>query len=73
LIDNGVPVGFQARLLELAGHGGSVTLRTFRDVASAHRMTFSGERAEELQVEADRIRIELSGHEWLQLDARWLQ
>jgi hypothetical protein len=71
LIEDGAPIGFHARLLERAGHGGSVTLRTFRDIGSAHRLTLSGQRAEELPVEADRIRVELSAHEWTQIEARW--
>jgi hypothetical protein len=71
LLEAGEPIGFQARLLESAGHGGSVTLRTFRDFTSAHRLTLAGERAEELPVEGDRVRFEMSGHEWLQLEARW--
>jgi alpha-mannosidase len=71
LIEAGEPIGFQARLLERAGHGGSVNLRTFRDVASAHRLTLAGQRAEELSVEGDRIGIEMSGHEWVQVEARW--
>jgi alpha-mannosidase len=73
LVEDGRVNGFQVRLLEFGGHGGSVTLRTFRDVASAQRMTLAGERAEELPVEGDRIRIEISAHEWLQLEARWTQ
>jgi alpha-mannosidase len=71
LLEEGRVVGFQVRLLELAGHGGSVTMRTFRDVASAQRITLAGERAEELPVDGDRIRIEISAHEWLQLEATW--
>jgi hypothetical protein len=71
LIEDGPPIGFRARLLEHAGHGSSVTLRTFRDVSSAHRLTLAGERAEELPIEGDRIRIEMSGHEWVQLEATW--
>ncbi|MEX2138393.1 MAG: hypothetical protein WD894_03980 [Pirellulales bacterium] len=72
-VEDGRVIGFQVRLLESGGHGGSVTLRTFRDVASAQRVTLAGERAEELPVEGDRIRIEISAHEWLQLEARWKQ
>jgi hypothetical protein len=73
LIEDDRVVGFQVRLLELGGHGGSVTLRTFRDVASAERVTLAGDRAEELPVEGDRIRIEIAGHEWLQVEVRWRQ
>jgi alpha-mannosidase len=71
LVEEGRVVGFSTRLLELAGHGGSVTLRTYRDVAFAHRTTLTGERAEELPVDGDRIRTEMSGHEWVQLEVRW--
>jgi alpha-mannosidase len=71
LMAGNTPIGFKARLLESAGHGGSVTLRTFRDVSSAHRLTLAGERAEELPVDGDRFRIEISGHEWMQFEARW--
>jgi alpha-mannosidase len=69
--ENGTAIGFRARLLERAGHGSGVNMRTFCDISSAHRLTLSGDRAEELPVEGDRIHIEMSGHEWLQLEARW--
>jgi alpha-mannosidase len=71
VVEAGTPVGFRARLVERAGHGGSVTLRTFRDISSAHRLTLAGERVEELPVEADRVRVEISGHEWVQVEAIW--
>jgi hypothetical protein len=71
LVEDGRIVGFQVRLLELAGHGGSVTLRTYRDVATAQRVTLDGQSAEDLTVDGDRIRIDISAHEWLQLEARW--
>ena len=70
-MEAGAVIGFQVRLLECAGHGGSVTLRTFRDVAAAHRVTFAGVSVEELLVEGDRIRVELSANEFMQLQARW--
>jgi hypothetical protein len=71
VMEAGAPIGFRVRLLERAGHGGSVTLRTFRDLGSAHRLTLAGERVEELPVEADRVRVEISGHEWVQVEATW--
>jgi hypothetical protein len=40
-------------------------------VAAAHRLTFAGERVEELPVEGDRIRIEMGAYEWLEVEGRW--
>jgi alpha-mannosidase len=71
LIDAGRVVGFRARLLELGGQGVSAHLRCFRAVSSARRVDFLGEQIEQLSVEADRIRIDLGSHEFLEIEARW--
>jgi alpha-mannosidase len=71
LVEEGAVVGFRVRLLELAGRGASLSLRTYRDVASACRITLSGETAEDLPVQGDRIQIEIGAFEWLELEARW--
>ena len=63
--------GFRARLLELAGRGTSVTLRTFRNVARARHIDLRGDPAENLSVEEDRIRFDLSAHELFELEANW--
>jgi alpha-mannosidase len=71
LIESGNVVGFRTRLLELGGHGVSAHLRCFRTVASARRIDFLGEQIEQLSVEADRIRIDLGSHEFVEIEARW--
>jgi alpha-mannosidase len=71
LVENDAVVGFRVRLLELGGRGTRVTLRTFRDVAAARRLTLVGDGTEELSADGNRIQFEIGGHEWLELEARW--
>ncbi len=71
LVDGGQVVGFRARLLEMAGMGVSAHLRSFRTVSSARRVDFLGEQIEELQVDGDRVRIDLGSHEFVEIESRW--
>jgi alpha-mannosidase len=71
LVEGKAVVGFRARLLEMAGQGVSAHLRSFRTVSSARRVDFLGEQIEELQVDGDRIRIDLGSHELVEIEARW--
>ncbi len=71
IVDGKTVVGFRARLLEMAGQGVSAHLRSFRTVSSARRVDFLGEQIEELQVDGDRIRIDLGSHEFVEIEARW--
>lgn len=64
-------VGFRIRCLEVAGRGGSVTLRCFREVAEARRTDLLGEPAEQLSTDGDSVRFDLGAHEWMQLEVRW--
>jgi alpha-mannosidase len=73
LVEGKRVAGFCLRLLECAGHGGAVSLRALRGIASARRTNFLGEPAEDLPVEGDRVRLDISAYEWLQLEARWVE
>lgn len=65
------PPGFRVRLLDAAGRGGQVTLRTPRPVGSVRRTNFLGETLAELSAEGDKIAIDFAPHEWLQIEAWW--
>ena len=64
-------VGFRVRVLETEGRGGRVHLRSFRAPSSAKRMDFLNQSIGSLNVEGDRIAIELGAYEWVQVEARW--
>ena len=50
---------------------GSVTLRTFRDVASARQIDFLGQTLLEVHVDRDKIRLDFAAHEWIEVEALW--
>ena len=58
-------------MLETRGRAGRVRLRTFRPVASARQVDFQGHTLVELPLEKDAIPIDLTAHEWAQIEARW--
>lgn len=64
-------VGFRVRVLETEGRGGRVKLRSFRAPSSAQRTDFLNQPLGSLNVEGDRIAIELGAYEWVQVEARW--
>ena len=64
-------VGFRIRVLETEGRGGRVHLRSFRAPSSATRTDFLNQSIGSLNVEGDRIAIELGAYEWTQIEVRW--
>ncbi len=64
-------VGFRVRLLETAGRAGRVQLRAFKPVASARQIDFLGQTLVELTVEDERVHVDVSAFEWIELEARW--
>jgi alpha-mannosidase len=63
--------GFRVRLLETEGRAGRVTLRAYRPVARARQTDFLGQTLADLPVDNDRIRLDCTAHEWVQIEARW--
>jgi alpha-mannosidase len=61
--------GFRARLLETAGRPARLTLSSFRPVASARQMNFLNEPLSDCQIDQGKIRLELSAHEWVEVQA----
>lgn len=70
-VEAGQLVGFQVRLLEVAGHRARLELDSFRPIASAQQLDFEGESLGDCRVEDGRVRLDLAPHEWTQLRARW--
>jgi alpha-mannosidase len=66
-----VPVGFRVRLLETDGRPVSLRVRSFRDVQSAQKVGTVDRPAVELPIEGDRLRVELGGYEWAEVEARF--
>jgi alpha-mannosidase len=71
LVEEGVVAGFRMRMLETAGRAGRVQLRAFRPLASARQTDYLGQTLAELTVEEDRIHVDVSANEWVELEARW--
>jgi len=71
LIESGQVTGFRVRLLETEGRAGRVTLRAFRAVARARQTDFLGQTLADLPVDGDRVRLDCTAHEWVQIEAKW--
>jgi hypothetical protein len=63
--------GFRTRLMETAGRGGRARLRAFRAIAEARQVDFQSQPLAELPVEGDCVTIEISGNEWIEIEATW--
>lgn len=68
---DGRVVGFRVRLLETEGRGCRVGLRAFRSVASARLTDFQGENPKSLDVQGDRVEVDVAAHGWVQIEARF--
>jgi hypothetical protein len=64
-------VGFRVRLLETQGRPAKVGLQCFRTVTSARKLNFQGEVLSECPIESGAIQLQLSAHEWIEVEARW--
>jgi alpha-mannosidase len=64
-------VGFTTRVLETEGRNTRCHLSCFRPPVHAEMTDFLGGDRDDLDVEKDRITIDIAAHEWLQVEARW--
>jgi hypothetical protein len=71
LIDEHGVAGFRVRLLETEGRPVPLVLRSFRAVKSAQKLGTATRPAVDLAVEGDRITVELGGHQWVEVEARF--
>lgn len=71
IVQDGSVRGMRMRLLESTGRAARVTVSAFRPVQSAKQTNFLGEELAECGLENGRVRVELAGHEWVQLEAHW--
>ncbi len=69
--EDGVNVGFRVRLLETQGRQANVGLQCFRTVRTARKLNFQGDQITECPIENEAIRLQLTAHEWAQIEARW--
>ena len=70
-IEEGQIVGFRVRLLETAGRPARVQVKGFRDVAVARQVDFCEQGLGDCRLENGAICLQLTGHEWAELEARW--
>lgn len=71
LFEAGANVGFRVRLLETQGRQVNVGLQSFRAIRSARKLNFQGDQLTECPIEKEAIRVQLTAHEWAQIEARW--
>ena len=71
LREEGRPVGFRLRMLETAGRAGRVQLRAYRALAAARQTDYLGRTLADLAVDDDRVNVDVSAFEWVELEARW--
>ena len=71
VVDAGVVSGLRVRLLEVFGRPAKAALSTFRPVTSARKTDFQGQPAGDCPIEAGRVQVQLSAHEWIQVEACW--
>ncbi|HXT59200.1 MAG TPA: hypothetical protein VN699_11220 [Pirellulales bacterium] len=72
LVEEGVVTGFRMRMLETAGRAGRVQLRAFKPLASARQTDYLGQTLADLTVDEDRVHVDVSANEWVELEARWV-
>ncbi|MEE3371934.1 MAG: hypothetical protein VX346_21555 [Planctomycetota bacterium] len=70
-VEEGQIVGFRVRLLETAGRPARVQVKSFRDVAIARQVDFCNQGLGDCRLENGAICLQLTGHEWAELEARW--
>ncbi len=64
-------IGCRVRLLETGGRLAKVGLSAFRKIQSARRVDLNGDSPQECSIEEDRVRLQLSAHQWVQLEILW--
>ncbi|HJN10149.1 MAG TPA: hypothetical protein QF564_15795 [Pirellulaceae bacterium] len=71
LCEEGRIVGFRVRVLETSGKATRAKLRSFRPAVAAKHIDFVGETIGDLQVEDGFVCLEMTGHEWVEVEARF--
>lgn len=71
IVEDGRLVGFRVRLLETSGRHTQALLRSFRPIASARHVNFTGSVLSELKVDQDAIHLDLTRYEWAEVEARY--
>jgi len=67
VIEEAGVAGYRVRLLETEGRSASVGLSSFRPATSARQIDFQGQTLCECKVEDGRARLEMTGHEWIEV------
>lgn len=70
-IEGGAVVGFRVRLLETTGESSRVRLTAFREIGSGRRVSFQGKTEGDLRTDDGRLVLEMTPHEWTEIEARW--
>ena len=60
-----------ARILETEGRSGTCKLSAFRPIVSARRLDLLGDPLDDLKVDDGSVAIEITGHGWVEVEARW--
>jgi len=68
---DGSVVGFRARLLEVAGRSGKLSLSCLKNVAVARRTDYNREPLGDCEVAGDKITFDIDPHQLVQLEAEW--
>ena len=63
--------GVRFRLLETAGRPAKVALSCFRSLKEANALDFLGGQLAPLKVEADKVFIKMTSHQWSELELLW--
>lgn len=71
-VEGGRVVGFRARLLETLGRPGRARLRAYRPLEVARHTDLDDNTLVELPIEDDAVLIDFTAHEWVQVEAAWL-
>jgi alpha-mannosidase len=69
--DEGQVKGLRVRLLESSGRSGRVKLSAFRPFTAARQTNFLGETLSDCPITDGRIGIDVSAHEWIEVEGRW--
>ena len=71
LVEEGRVTGLQLRLLETEGRPAKAAIRTFRALASGQVVDYQGAGLRDSEVEAGKVRVELTPHEWQWVKVRF--
>ena len=66
-------VGFRVRLLETMGRSSKLALSALKPIVAAHCVTFSGTSKHACKIDNDQIQYEIRSHEFVELEARFVE